>query len=158
MGTLLLILLVGVLTVSCSTGLANAQLDRLFNGGSGTNFESGKLQIWSGSAPAVNAAPTGTKVWEFALDGSDAVAAASGKAASINGTVQANALASVDMTSSGGYWRLVKSGDAGTNNTTDERLQGSVTATGGGGDMTLQNMNVASGQNIALSTKTITHP
>lgn len=141
-------------TVTTSTGLAKAQLDRLFNGGSGTNFDSGLLQIWSGSAPGAKNAPTGTKLWEETLP-ADAFAAAvaSTKTIAGSGTWQANAVAA----GTAGYWRLVKSGDAGTTNDTDERLEGDITATGGGGSMTVDNTSIANGQSLTINQKDIIH-
>jgi hypothetical protein len=139
--------------VTTSTGLKNAQLDRLFNGGSGTNFDSGKLQIWTGAAPGASTAPSGTKLVELTLNADAWQAAASGSVAKNAAALAANAVASGTM----GYWRIVKSGDLGTTNTTDERLEGSLTVTGGGGDMTVQNTSINSGQAFTLSTGTVSH-
>jgi hypothetical protein len=153
LGALLALLLLFFATVTTSTGLKNAQLERLFNGGSGTTFNSGKLQIWTGSPPGADAAPTGTKIFEETLP-ADAFNAASGGAITGAGTWSA---AGINGGGNAGYWRLIKSGDLETNNTTDERLQGTCTATGGGGDMTLDNISIADAQVVTVSTKTVTH-
>ena len=141
------------MAVTHSTGWKNAVLDRQFNGSAGTNFNSGKLQVWTGAAPGASNAPTGTKVWEKTLSADAFAAAASGAINFSDLPLTANAIAAGTM----GYWRLIKSGDLETTNTTDERLEGTVTATGGGGDMTVQNTSIANGQELSITSATLTH-
>jgi hypothetical protein len=57
--------------------------------------------------------------------------------------------ASADATGTAGHYRL-------TNGTDIE--EGTVTATGGGGDLTLDNVSIASGQTVTISTWTRTMP
>lgn len=148
---ILLALLIAA-TVTTSTGFKNAQLDRAFNAAAGGQFNSGLVQFYSGTAPGATAAPTGAKLWEETMDADAFGAAASGQV-SKNGTWQANAIA----TGTAGYFRIVKSGDLGTNNNTDERIEGDITATGGGGACTLQTTSITSGQPITINTATVTH-
>ena len=110
---------------------------------------SAKLQIWSGSAPAnCAAASTGTKLIEIAL-ASDWAAAASGGTKAFSGVpLSTTALAAGTC----GYYRIVDS--AGT--TCHE--QGTVTATGGGGDMTIDNATLTSGQSVQVTGFTKTAP
>ena len=105
-----------------------------------------KLRIYTGSKPANCAASaTGTLLAEITCP-SDWMAAASGGSKVLAGswTVAASAAGTA------GYYRLYDS--AGTN--CDE--QGSITATGGGGDMTLDNTSIASGQTVTITGKTLT--
>ena len=51
-----------------------------------------------------------------------------------------------------GYYRIYKS-----DGTTCSE-EGSVTGTGGGGDMTVSNVNTTTGQNVQITTFTLTEP
>jgi hypothetical protein len=137
------------MAVSWSTGYKNKSLDRSFNSGTAANFDSGKLQIFTGSAPGPDAAPTGTKLVEITLP-ADAFGAAAAGVVAKAGTWQVNAIA----TGTAAYFRIVKSGDLGTNNTTDERVEGSCGA--GSGDLNLQNTSIATGQQVTVNTATVT--
>jgi hypothetical protein len=53
---------------------------------------------------------------------------------------------------SAGYFRLKPTSVTGTNAV----MQGSVTATGGGGDMTLDNISIASAQVVTVNSFTLT--
>lgn len=105
-----------------------------------------KLRIYTGSKPAdCDAAATGTLLAEVTCP-SDWMAAASGGSKVLAGswTVAASAGGIA------GYYRLYDS--AGAN--CDE--QGTITATGGGGAMTLDNTNIAAGQTVTITSKTLT--
>lgn len=100
------------------------------------------LQFWSGAQPAnCAAADTGTKLAEMTLP-SDWLAAASSGSKSKLGTWQD---ASADATGTLGHWRLKDSGG------TTCHLQGSVTATGGGGDITVASTSITSGQPFTIT-------
>lgn len=104
-----------------------------------------KLRFYTGSMPAnCAAAATGTLLTDTALP-SDWLANAATATKAKNGTWSG----SFSNNGTVGYFRLYDS--AGTNC----HLQGTVTATGGGGDMTLDNINAASGQNWTVNTFTI---
>jgi hypothetical protein len=107
------------------------------------------LRIYSGSAPASPAtAASGTLLAEATLP-SDWMAAASGGTKSKSGTWEDT---SANATGIAGYYRILDS----TGTTT--HLQGTVTATGGGGDMTVDNTNFAAGQDFVVNTYTLTAP
>jgi len=57
--------------------------------------------------------------------------------------------ASADATGTAGHYRLTNGSDI---------EEGTVTATGGGGDLTLDNVSIASGQIVTISTWTRTMP
>lgn len=125
------------MTVQWSTAVRNARLDA-WETAMGTAV---KLQIYTGAQPAnCAAAATGTKLVEWTL-ASDWAAAASAGAKSMNLPSAVNAVAA----GTAGYYRIVDS--AGT--TCHE--QGSVTATGGGGDLTVDNTSIANGQSVNLT-------
>lgn len=105
-----------------------------------------KLQIRSGAQPATCAtADSGTMLCELTLP-SDWLAAASAGAKALSGTWQGTAAA----TGTGAHFRIKDS--AGT----VCHMQGSVTATGGGGDMTLDNTSIASAQTVTITSFTLT--
>jgi hypothetical protein len=99
------------------------------------------LEIRSGAAPADCAtADSGTLLASMTLPSDFMAAAASGSKAK-SGTwedLTANA------TGTAGHFRLKSSG--GT-----VHLQGTITATGGGGDMTIDNTSIASGQAVTVT-------
>lgn len=133
------------MTVQNSTAVRNAQGDA-WETAIGT---SAKLRIYSGAQPANCAAPrTGTLLVEYSL-GSDWCAAASSGAKTLNSLPLSAAAAA---TGTAGHYAIMDS--AGT--TCHE--QGSVTATGGGGDMTIDNTSIASGQTVNITGFTKTWP
>lgn len=134
-----------------STGLRNSQVTNI-----ATVFPNGAvLEIRSGSQPASSDdAPTGDLLVSITLPNPSFGAASSGQIAKA-GTWQDT---SADATGEAGWFRLRQSGDLGTQNTTDERIDGHVTVTGGGGVLTLDNINITAAQQVTISVFTITHP
>jgi hypothetical protein len=132
------------MTIQFSVAVRNALLDAIETA-TGT---SAKLRILTGAAPAnCAAAQTGTLLVEMALP-SDWMAAASGGTKSLTGSWAGTGAAA----GTAAHYRIVDT--AGT--TCHE--QGTVTATGGGGDMTLDNTSIASAQAVTITSKTLTAP
>ena len=105
------------------------------------------LRILTGSAPAAcGTAETGTILAELTLP-SDWMAAAAAGAKAKSGTWQE---ASANAAGTAGYFRILES----TGTTTS--VQGTVTDTGGGGDMTLDNAVLALAQVVTVNTFTLT--
>jgi hypothetical protein len=103
------------------------------------------LEIRSGSVPAnCAAADSGTVLATMALP-SDWLAAASDGVKSLSGTWQD---ISADTSGTAGHFRIKAS--------TTCHIQGTVTITDGGGDMTLDNTNIATGQQITITAFSIT--
>lgn len=126
-----------------SVTVRNAQLDAVET----TVGTAPLLRIYSGSAPAnCAAAASGTLLAEATLP-SDWMEAASSGSKAISGTWQD---ASANATGTAGHWRLYDSSG------TTCHAQGTVTATGGGGDMTLDNTSIASAQSVTITSFTIT--
>lgn len=126
-----------------STGARNAALDAIETA-IGT---SAILKIRSGAAPATCAtADSGTVLATLNLP-SDWLAAASSGSKAKSGTWED---ASADAAGTAAHFRIYAS-DGTTCHT-----QGTVTITGGGGDMTLDNTNIASGQAITVTSFSIT--
>ena len=122
-----------------STIVRNAELDALETA-IGT---SPILRIRSGSAPATCAtADSGIVLATMTLPSDWLAAAASGSKAK-SGSWQDS---SADATGTAGHFRIYDSTG------TTCHLQGTVTATGGGGDLTLDNISIASGQSITINT------
>lgn len=133
------------MAIQYSTTLRNNQLDQLET----TTGTAPKLQIRSGAPPAnAAAADTGTLLCEITLP-SDWMAAASGGSKAKNGTWSGTGDAGAGAGTSAGHFRIKDS--AGTTT----HAQGTVTATGGGGDMTLDNVSIASGQAVTINTFTM---
>ena len=125
-----------------STTVRNAQLDALETA-IGT---SAVLKIRTGSAPAnCAAADSGTVLATLNLP-SDWMAAAVSGAKAKSGTWED---ASADATGTAAHFRLYASDG------TTCHAQGTVTATGGGGDMTVDNTSFASGQAFTITGFTI---
>ena len=126
-----------------STASRNAALDAIET----TIGASAILRIRTGGAPANCAASrTGTVLATLALP-SDWLAAASGGSKALSGTWED---LTADATGTAGHFEVMDSGG------TTCHIQGSVTATGGGGDMTLDNTSLAAGQKVSVTGFTIT--
>jgi hypothetical protein len=105
------------------------------------------LKIRTGAAPTnISDSDSGTVLATLTLP-SDWMAAASGGAKAKTGTWED---ASADATGTAGHFRLYAS------NGTTQHMQGTVTATGGGGDMTLDNVSIATAQTVTITSFTIT--
>ena len=127
-----------------STTLRNNQLDQIQS----TVSTGGHLAIFTGSPPAnCGTSTTGSTLVDITLP-STFMSAASGGAAAKTGTWSVAA----SGTGTAGYYRIFSSGTLSGACI----IQGTVTATGGGGDMTLDNVSIASGQTVTISTYTIT--
>lgn len=126
-----------------STALRNAQLDAIET----TIGVSAVLKIRTGAAPAnVAAADSGTVLATLSLP-ADWMAAASSGSKSMSGTWQD---ASADNTGTAAHWRLYASDG------TTCHAQGTVTAGGGGGDLTVDNVSFSAGQAFSVTSFTIT--
>lgn len=127
----------------------------LLDSGFQSVFNSGTLRIYSGSKPATaNLAPTGTLLAAITLP-ADAFAAAASGAIAKSGTWQDT---SADGTGTAGWFRLSAASDDLSLDGAFARIDGTVTATGGGGDLTLDNTSIAAAQSVTISTFTITAP
>ena len=126
-----------------SVSVRNAKLDAVET----TIGTSAVLKIRTGSVPATCAtADSGTVLATLSLP-SDWMAAAASGAKSKSGTWED---AAADATGTAGHWRLYASDG------TTCHAQGTLTATGGGGDMTVDSTSFTSGQTFTISTFTLT--
>lgn len=126
------------MTVQIADSVANAMLDAWETAIGVTPI----LRLRTGAPPAnVAAASTGTVVATINLP-SDWMAAASSRSKSALGTWQDT---SADAAGTVGHYEIVQS------NGTTRQEQGTVTATGGGGDMTIDNVVVAAAQQITIT-------
>jgi hypothetical protein len=134
-----------------SDGMANADLN---TGQKGVFNTTGVIKLYTGTAPGANNAITGTLLCTLAFSAT-AFASASGRAMSAAAIASdSNAAAS----GTAGYFRCKLSGDADTATASLVRLEGTVTATGGGGDLQLNNTTIAAGGTVSISSFTYTHP
>lgn len=126
------------MTVQLSAAVRNAMLDALETA-VGT---SAVLKIRTGSAPAnVATADSGTVLATLSLP-SDWLAAASGGAKAQAGTWEDT---SADATGTAAHYRIYASDG------TTPHIQGTVTATGGGGDLTVQNTSFVATQAFTIT-------
>ena len=134
-------------TLQLDVATRNARLDTIES----TNGTSCALEIRTGSLPATCAtAGTGTIVATINLP-SDWMAAASSGSKAKSGTWQD---ASADNTGTAEHFRLYNS--QATKDNTTCFMQGDVTATGGGGAMTVDNTSFATGQQFTVTSFTLT--
>jgi hypothetical protein len=125
-----------------STTIRNNQLDQVES----TTGTSAILYIRTGAVEAnAAAADTGTVLVTITLP-SDWMSNAAAGVKSLLGTWQANASAA----GTAGHFRIKDSG------ATTVHIQGTITATGGGGDMTLDNTNIANNQQVTITSFTLT--
>jgi hypothetical protein len=131
------------MAIQFSGTVRNARLDAIETA-IGT---SAVLKIRTGAAPAnVATADSGTVLATLTLP-SDWMAAASGGSKAKSGTWQD---ASADAAGTAAHFRVYASDG------TTAHIQGTVTATGGGGDMTVDNTVFASTQNFTITGFTLT--
>jgi len=129
------------MAIQLSVALRNALLDQFET----TIGASAVLEIRTGAPPANCAADdSGTLLASLSLP-ADWMAAADSGSKALSGTWQD---ASANDAGVAGHFRLKSSG--GTCH-----MQGTVTANGDGGDMTLVNTNIAAGQTINITTFTL---
>lgn len=131
------------MAIQLSTTVRNARLDAIETA-IGT---SAVLKIRTGAPPAdVATADSGTVLATLSLP-SDWMAAASSGSKAKSGTWQD---ASADATGTAAHFRIYASDG------TTAHIQGTVTATGGGGDLTLDNTSIASAQSVTITGFTLT--
>lgn len=126
------------MAIQLSTSVRNARLDTIET----TMGTDAVLKIRTGAQPATCAtADSGTVLASLTLPSDWMAAAASGSKAK-SGTWQD---ASADATGTAAHFRLYASDG------TTCHMQGTVTATGGGGDLTLDNVSIASAQSVTIT-------
>ena len=126
------------MAITTNTSLANLILDAI-----DATFNSATLTIRTGSAPGANNTATGTVLATITTP-ADAFAAASSRTKVKAGTWEDT---SADATGTAAHFRL-------TNGT--QVLEGTVTATGGGGDMELVTTSLVATQPVTISAFTLT--
>jgi len=131
------------MAIQFSVGVRNARLDAIET----TIGTSAVLKIRTGAAPAnVATADSGTVLATLTLP-SDWMAAASSGSKAKSGTWEDT---SADATGTAGHFRVYASDG------TTAHIQGTVTATSGGGDMEVDNTSFASGQAFTVTGFTLT--
>jgi hypothetical protein len=131
------------MAVKFSVAVRNARLDALET----AIGVSAVLKIRTGTEPAnITDADSGTVLATLTLP-SDWLAAAANGAKAKSGTWED---LSADASGTAGHFRVYAS------NGTTQHIQGNVTATGGGGNMTVDNVVFAAGQGYSVSAFTIT--
>lgn len=131
------------MAIQFSTTVRNARLDAIET----AIGVSAVLKIRTGAAPAnVGTADSGTVLATCNLP-SDWLAAASSGSKAKSGTWED---ASADATGTAAHFRIYASDG------TTAHIQGTVTATGGGGDMTVDNTSFSSGQAFTVTSFTLT--
>lgn len=135
------------MTISYSATVKNAALDSKET----TIGTAPLLRVYNGAAPAnADAALSGnTLLAEGALP-SDWLAAASGGAKAKAGTWTLTGQSGAGAGTAGTFFRIYNSAGSTCH------MQGTFTATGGGGDMTIDNNSIANAQSITVNTFTIT--
>lgn len=131
------------MAIQLSTAVRNARLDAIET----TIGTSAVMKIRTGAAPAnVGTADSGTVLATLNLP-SDWLAAASSGSKAKSGTWEDT---SADAAGTAAHFRIYASDG------TTAHLQGTVTATGGGGDMTVDNVVFASAQAFSVTSFSLT--
>jgi hypothetical protein len=131
------------MAVQLSAAVRNARLDAIET----TIGTSAVLKLRTGVPPAdLATADSGTVVATMTLP-SDWMAAAASGSKSMSGTWQDT---SADNAGTVGHFRIYASDG------TTKHIQGTVTATGGGGDMTLDNNVLTAGQSVSITSFVLT--
>jgi hypothetical protein len=131
------------MTIQLSVAVRNARLDAVES----TTGTSAVLKIRTGAQPATCATADSGSVLATLTLPPDWMAAASGGSKAKSGTWEDT---SADASGTAAHFRLYASDG------TTCHMQGSVTATGGGGDMTVDNTSFASGQDFVVTGFTLT--
>ena len=129
------------MAISLSTTVRNAMLDAIETA-IGT---SAVLKIRTGAAPGIGSADSGTVLATLSLP-SDWMAAASSGSKAKSGTWEDS---SADATGTAAHFRIYASDG------TTQHLEGTVTATSGGGDMEVDNTSFAAGQTFTVTSFTL---
>lgn len=133
------------MALQLSVAVRNARADAVES----TIGTSAVLKIRTGAAPATCAtADSGTVLATLTLP-SDWMAAASNGSKSKSGTWEDT---SADAAGTAAHFRIYASDG------TTCHMQGTVTATGGGGDLTVDNTSFAAGQSFSISSFTLNEP
>lgn len=130
------------MTLALSTAVKNAMLDAIET----AIGASAILKIRSGAPPGIGNADSGTVLATLNLP-SDWMAAASGGSKGKAGTWEDTG---ADNTGTAAHFRIY------ANDGSTPHLEGTVTVTGGGGDMTLDSVNITAGQSITITGFTLT--
>lgn len=126
------------MSLQLSTSARNALLDAVYADMGGSVV----IRLFDGTMPANCAgADAGTKLAEYTLAASWMGTSSGGQKAIINTPLVVAALASGLAT----YFRVYKSGGATC------EMQGSLSISGGGGDMVVDNANIVAGQNVTIT-------
>ena len=131
------------MTVQLDTTLRNGMLDQITS----TIGNAGLLKFFSGAVPANVAAADPSGLLVTITLGTPFAPASSG------GVLTPTTVSTTAATATGtaASWRAYTSGGVC-------KMQGTITVTGGGGDITLDNTSIASGQSISEVSWTITAP
>lgn len=127
------------MALSLNTALKNKILDGIGNSGAGVSFDSGTLEIRSGTRPAdANTALAGTVLATVALP-ADAFAVAAAGSMAKNGTWQDT---SADATGTASYFTMHDS-------TSTYRIDGDVAV--GSGDLQVDSVSFTAGQQFTIT-------
>lgn len=130
------------MTLALSTTVKNGMLDAIETAVGASAI----LKIRTGAPPGIGNADSGTVLATLSLP-SDWMAAASGGSKAKSGTWED---ASADASGTAAHFRIYASDG------TTQHMEGTVTVTGGGGDMTLDSVNITAGQSITITSFTLT--
>jgi hypothetical protein len=133
------------ITQAAAKAACDAVVDLLDVGGAGY------IEIRTGSQPATaNTAASGTLLATLPLSAT-AFGAATTASPSVATAAAITSDTSADATGTAGWFRAYSGGGTAI-------IDGSVTATGGGGDMTLDSTSIVASGTVAVTSWTVSHP
>lgn len=130
------------MTIELSDALRNVRLDAI-DTDIGT---AGQLIIYAGTIPTTTGGTAGTVILTLTLN-NPAFGAASGGVMALNVSGLSGAAVNAS-TETASYFRITDG--------TDVLLQGTISASGGGGDMIIDNTSVANGQTVTVTSFSLT--
>lgn len=110
-------------------------------------LNNGSVEIRTGTSPGVDSAATGTLLGTLPLAATSFNVWSSGSSTANTITQDASA----DATGTAGYFRALNSGSGAV-------IDGTVSATGGGGELELNSTSITAGATIDITSWTINHP
>jgi hypothetical protein len=144
------------MTLRISTGLRDDLLD---TASLKTAMNLFFVDVYTGAQPgSADTAPSGTKLLTYTVgnDGSTGGTWGTASSGSLSKTAAETLQATGLAAGTAGWFRIRLSGDLGTTNTTDKRIDGSIAKSGS--DMDMANLSVTVGQIRTLDSLTITLP
>ena len=134
-------------STGCRTAKLQDGLDELFDGG--------VFEVRSGTQPSsADDAPSGTLLATISIPTPSFGTPSAGQVSKTGSWQTTNA----DNTGTAAWFRMRTAADSGVSSTTDIRLDGTLTLSGGGGDVIMDALSIVAGGTVTVNTLTFVEP